>query len=123
MKTATVPNSPELTTLMKLNAELSVVLEDYEVHCREQMVSGMLDATTNAVNVIKDKIPEITDDHVRLIRAVISEAVGKACESQASYVTIHEHTLGLTSGNAPGEQAKRAVNIYAHQSQVYWEQV
>lgn len=123
MKTATVPNSPEITTLMEVSAELTLSLEQYEKTCREGIVRSMHDSVAGAVDRAMTLNKDFTEKDLKLIEAVVADAVHQACDYQSRYIQIHERSLGLTAATAPAENAVVAVNTFAQQTATYWEQV
>lgn len=123
MKTATVPNSEELTALMEVTAELSVALEVYENHFRQSYTQQMHEAVSSALKGIHEHCPDLTDNHLRHIELGLSNAVYENSLNQATLIKCHESTLGIVGAGAPSEIALSATAQYAQQTAVYWEQV
>ncbi|ABY63197.1 hypothetical protein ST201phi2-1p372 [Pseudomonas phage 201phi2-1] len=123
MKTAIVPNDPGLTRLMEVNAELSVALEQYENHFRGEVVRHQFDAVSSSLKAITDRLPNLSDQELRIIEAGVADAVHNASEYTVEMIGLHERTLGLTSETAPAEIAKSANTIFGQRIAKYWDDV
>lgn len=114
MKTAVVPNSPDLTSLMDVTAELSVSLECYENHFRKRYQVICEDNVEAAMESLAGA--ELNPPQMALVERTIQRAIHQTALDQATLIKCHEATLGHTSQGAPAEIALQGVDAY-------WKQV
>lgn len=120
MKTATVPCTPELTALMKVNAELSVALEQFEAHCQSAIRLRMDNAVIDAHEEVINHFPGLTDQQHKMLGHIIRSAVATAVEDVNAYMGIHERALGLVGEQAPYRITEKALTDYHDHTKQYW---
>lgn len=123
MKTAIVPNSPELTTLMKANAELSVSLELFEAHCQTAMRIRMDNAAIEGQEEVINRFPDLSDQQHKMLGCIIRDAVAKAVTDVNAYIGVHERALGLVGEQAPYRITEKAIQDYHEHTKQYWQAV
>ncbi len=122
MKTATIPNDSMTTTLMKVSAELSVALEDYERHLINQTATRMEYATKELYEKLIDHLGDVPENKLKGIREIITRGVLSAVNEVNTCTLIHERALGITSDKAPAETVKKSINrLQKHL--LYWSEV
>ncbi len=110
MKTAVVPNSPGLTALMDVTAELSVSLECYENHFRNRYRVICADNVQAAMDDLT--AAELNPPQWELVEKAIQKAVRMTALDQATLIKCHEATLGHSGPSAPANIALEGIEAY-----------
>ena len=122
MKTAAVPNDTMTTTLMKVTAELTLALEDYEQHLIHQTSARMGVVSTTIYDELIEHLGAIPEDKVKGIREIITRGVIGVASEINTCVLIHERALGMTNDQAPPEIAKKSIDVL-QEHLIYWSDV
>lgn len=117
MKTATVPNDPHTIALMKVSAELSVVLEAYENECISSLNARVETSVDKAISKMAD--PTQVPNVAKIIRDLVADVMTET----ATHIKIHERAMGMTAEQAPAENALRAVKVFEATTKQYWDAV
>lgn len=129
MKTARVPNSPELTELMELTGELSVVMADLDDWHHNQIINKLTETIDNNFDKIKGEFDqlEVEGYDEKFIRQCVAYSVLTSAETIITHVNMMERNLGLVTENSPAEIAKRAFEVTQkeqfHIISTYWDEV
>lgn len=129
MKTATVPNSPELTELMELTAELSVVSGELERWHQNEFIKKVGETIDNNFDKLKGEFDrlEIDEYDEKFVRQCVAYCALTVAEDTITHIGMMERNLGLTGQNAPAEVIKSAFDVL-HATQfkliaTYWDEV
>lgn len=129
MKTATVPNSPELHELMELSAELSVVNTELDNWHQREIIKKLGETIDNNFNKLKDEFTrlEIESYDEKFVRQCVAYTALTAAEDVITHIGMLERNLGLVSQHSPVETIKSAFDV-VQQTQfaliaTYWDNV
>lgn len=128
MKTATVPNSPELQELFHLTTEIDVAQEDLDRWHREEINTKINEIIDINCDSIRDEFHKVGIEEYDepLIRRFIANTALNSAETISTHVSMMERRLGLVASYAPAEIAKEALqSCIKYQFQLietYWEQ-
>lgn len=128
MKTATVPNSPELEELFHLTAEIDVAQEDLDRWHHQEINVKLNEIIDLNCESIRDEFHKVGIEEYNepLVRQFVMNTALKSAETITTHVSMMERRLGLVASYAPAELAKQALeDCMKYQLGIinaYWEQ-
>lgn len=128
MKTATIPNSPELEELFHLTAEIDVAQEDLDRWHHQEINVKLNEVIDINCESIRDEFHKVGIEEYNepLVRRFVMNTALKAAETITTHVSMMERRLGLVAAYAPAEIAKQALEDCTKYQfkliETYWEQ-